>query len=108
MTGRRRKLRVSQAAQGDLAEIVAYLAPRSSPSAKRVVEVIRQSFQRILREPRVGSALDGLAPGLRALSLPPPAEHYVVFFRHDDPSHVVEIVRVQHGARDWPTLLGDA
>ncbi|TLG78160.1 type II toxin-antitoxin system RelE/ParE family toxin [Methylocystis sp. B8] len=88
-------LRLTDAAEADLAEIWAYVADDSSEStATRLLDKIHATFSRLQDFPLSGSERHQLAPDLRV------AFHggYAVYYLPTE-SEIV-IVRVLHGARD--------
>ena len=92
-------LRITPAAETDLAEIWAYIAEDSPTAATAFIEQIEGKFEPLLAFPGIGTPRDQLAPGLRAL----PTKAYVIYYVADD--EAVTIVRVVHGARDVRALF---
>ncbi len=89
-----RELRISPAAERDLAEIWAYIADDSPRVATAFIEQLEAKFTPLLEFPGIGAPRDNLAPGLRVC----PYQSYCVYYVHDDDT--VTIVRVVHSARD--------
>ena len=87
-------LRITPAAENDLAEIWAYIAEDAPEAATTFIEQITDRFEPLLAIPGMGAARDQLSPGLRAI----PYKAYVIYYVADD--QAVTIVRVVHGARD--------
>ncbi|MBV8428947.1 MAG: type II toxin-antitoxin system RelE/ParE family toxin [Hyphomicrobiales bacterium] len=92
-------LRLTRAAEADIAEIWAYLAAEASePVATRVVEKIMDACQLFCHFPLAGASREQFAPGLR-LGF---AGRYAVYYQHSD--HRLVVIRVLHGARDAAAL----
>ncbi len=89
-----RQLRISPAAERDLAEIWPYIADDSPRMATAFIEQLEGKFAPLLEFPGIGAPRDNLAPGLRVC----PYQSYCVYYVHDEAT--VTIVRVVHGARD--------
>ncbi|MBU1212316.1 MAG: type II toxin-antitoxin system RelE/ParE family toxin [Alphaproteobacteria bacterium] len=87
-------LRITPAAENDLAEIWSYIAEDAPDVATTFIEQIADRFEPLLAFPGMGVARDQLAPGLRAI----PYKAYVIYYVADEKT--VTIVRVVHGARD--------
>jgi len=88
-------LRLTNTAEGDLAEIWAYIAAEASESiATRFLEAVEAKFNPLLYSPLIGSRRDQFGPGLRVIFHTPYAIYYLPANRE------LVIVRVLHGARD--------
>jgi toxin ParE1/3/4 len=86
-------------ADSDLLEIWLYIAQDNITAADRLLERLEQRCDRLEASPMLGSKRDDLLPGMRYLI----EGSYVIFYRiHQD---TVEILRVLHGARDFPVLF---
>ena len=92
-------LRITPAAETDLAEIWAYIAEDSPKVATAFVAQIESKFEPLLDFPGMGAPRDQITPGLRAV----PYKTYVIYYVADD--RAVTIVRVVHGARDVRALF---
>ena len=91
--------RVSEAAKSDLQEIWLYIAQDSPDVADKFVRFLVSRFPLLASMPEMGRSRDDLASHLRSF----PVKSYVIFYRPADIG--VEIVRVLHGARDFPPLF---
>jgi toxin ParE1/3/4 len=94
-------VRLTDAAEGDLAGIWAYIATHASEAtATRFVSSLETQLDKIGRQPRSGAPREHLAPGLRA------AFHrtYVIYYRIE--ARRVLVLRVIHGARDIAAIAG--
>ena len=92
-------IRVSAAARSDLDEIWFYIAEDSADAADRFIRAIVSRFPIIASAPGGGRQREELAAGVRSL----PIGSYLIFYRRTKDG--VEIVRVLHGARDYPPLF---
>lgn len=92
--------RVSDAARSDLDGIWFYIAQDDVDAADRFIRAIVSRFPKMAAMPLIGRQRGELAPRLRSF----PVSRYVVFYRPLE--NGVEIVRVLHGARDFPPLFG--
>ena len=88
-------------AEQDLEAIGDYIAADNPKRAVSFVRELRQQCQRIAQNPLGYRLRSELAKGLRSCA----HGHYVIFFEAK-PEDVV-IVRILHGARDLPAVLGD-
>ncbi len=93
-------LRLTEAAEADLAEIWAGLAPEVSEQvATRLIGNIESHFKRLREFPFSGAARDTLVAGLRVTFHSPYAIYYM-----PGPEALV-VVRVIHGARYVAALM---
>ena len=89
------------AVTGPTDEIWTYLAIHADPEiADRVVRSIRQVFDRVGRQPEIGSRIGDRSPGLRFVM----AGKYVVMYEIE--KRKPRIRRVMHGARDLSDFFG--
>ena len=91
--------RVSDAARSDLDEIWSYIAQDNADAADRFIRAIVSRFPAFASMPHMGPQRKDLSPRLRSS----PVGNYVIFYR--PMKNGVEIVRVLHGARDFPPLF---
>ena len=94
-------------ARRDLVEIFQHYVRRAGlRTARRFLAEAEATFERLARSPGIGSLYDPEAPGLADLRFFPVSRYrsYLVFYRPTPDG--VEIVRVLHGARNLPGLLG--
>lgn len=95
----RRRLKVTDAAQGDLYDIWSFIAGDSPEAADKLLTAITNQFDRLLEFPELGRQRTELLPSLRSIA----EKKYVIFYRLT--ARYVEIVRVLHGARDLRRIL---
>lgn len=88
-------------AEQDLEAIGDFIARDNPARAVTFVRELREHCKRIASNPLGYRERPELAPGLRSCA----HGNYVIFF--DVLPDLVEIVRVLHGARDLPTVLGE-
>lgn len=88
----------SPEAENDLSEVLAYIARDKPGAAARFVARLQEACRFVAQDPHAGQSCSELRPGMRRFT----CEGYVIYFRQRDPA--IEIVRVIHGARDWPSL----
>jgi len=92
---------VTPSAQADINEIVAYIRERSPQSAKAVRVKLYQEIARLAEFPNLGHTRDDIDfPGVRFWSV----YAYLIVYR-PDPTPIM-VIRVLHGARDLPRILG--
>lgn len=91
--------RVSDAARSDLDEIWFYIAQDNVDAADRFIRAVVSRFPRLAAMPHLGRQREELATRLRSF----PVGNYVIFYRPME--NGIEIVRVLHGARDFPPLF---
>jgi toxin ParE1/3/4 len=89
------------AAIDTLNEHVAYVAGVHQGAARRIRMRIFERVEQLLDMPHIGRP--GRIGGLRELPIPPTP--YVVAYRIRQDT--IEILRVLHGAQDWPAQLED-
>jgi toxin ParE1/3/4 len=96
------KVVVSPATRDDLDGIWDYIGIQNDApdAARRLLERIQETFQRLASVPGMGTACDWLRPGLRRF----PVRPYVIYYTPIPDG--VEIERVIHGARDVDALFG--
>jgi toxin ParE1/3/4 len=91
--------RVSGRAAADLDEIWSYIAQDNAAAADKFISAFFLRFSRIATRPEIGRKREELSPGLRSF----PSGRYIVFYHLTEGG--IEIVRVFHGARDFPPLF---
>lgn len=94
-------LRRSAQAIDDLADIWSYIAADNAPAADKLVAGLLESFDRTAEFPHLGRAADEVREGLRLL----PRGNYLLVYQVQAATRTIELVRVLHGARDWPRLF---
>src|SRR2546430_1715605 len=101
----KRQLNVSPQADQDLTEISEYIGARNPIAAKRFLKSLKKTFETLAVMPGLGAAWESTTvPDLRFWPLTR-YRNYVVFYRPI--ANGVEILRVVHGAQDYPRLLED-
>lgn len=94
-------VRVSPQAHEDLEAIWNYVARQSPRAADRLVERIAGRYQLLADAPETGGSCEQYGTGLRQF----PVGNYVIFYKPLPGG--IEIVRVLHGARDFPSFFQD-
>lgn len=101
------RLTIYPAAERDIDDAAVFIANDNLPAALRFYDAVDLAFQQIrahpVRWPRYEIDHPSLA-NLRKRSVPR-FGNYLIFYRIE--GNVVEVIRVLHGARDIPTVLGD-
>ena len=99
-------LRVLPAADADVDEIAAYIAQDSIEQAMRFFDAVNATYKMIFEAPSRWPLYGFTHPRLQdirkhaVLGFP----NHLIFYRID--ADMVEIIRVLHGARDIPNVLG--
>jgi plasmid stabilization system protein ParE len=97
------RYRLTLKAEDDLSEIKAYLVRQGgSRLARHVLGELRAAFRFLGGTPGAGHSREDLTDA--------PVKFWTVFsylIAYDPAKRPIEIVRVMHGARDVPSLLGD-
>ncbi len=91
--------RVSDVARSDLEAIWLFIAQDNPEAADRFLRVVVSRFPMLATMPKAGRQRDELSVRLRSF----PVGNYVIFYRLME--NGIEIVRVLHGARDFPPLF---
>ena len=94
-----KQFRVSDVARSDLDEIWLYIAQDNLDAADKLIHAIVSRFTKLAVMPLIGRQREELSPRLRSF----PVSRYVIFYRLIEDG--IEIVRVLHGARDFPPLF---
>ena len=96
-------IELTRRAQADLAELETYLEREAGArTMRRIVRQIRDHIDRLAEFPELGPVKEELGVDRRVLVARP----FVVIYRFRDDRAVV--LRIVHGARDLPALLGDS
>jgi toxin ParE1/3/4 len=98
-----KRYRLTRDADGDLDSIEAWISAENPTAAERVLEALFSTMQLLAQQPRIGRLRSDLRADLRVFPGKRPAHHYVIFYEPSDDG--VLVLRVLHGARDWPTLI---
>lgn len=91
--------RVSDVARSDLEAIWLFIAQDNPEAADRFIQVIVSRFPMLASMPKAGRQREELSARLRSF----PVGNYVIFYRPME--NGIAIVRVLHGARDFPPLF---
>jgi toxin ParE1/3/4 len=91
--------RVSDLAKSDLDEIWFYIAQDNPDAADKFIRAIVSRFPKLAAIPELGRQRKELSSRLRSFSI----GNYVIFYCPGESG--IEIVRVLHGARDFPPLF---
>jgi toxin ParE1/3/4 len=94
-----KQFRISDVARSDLDEIWLYIAQDNLDAADKFIHAIVSRFPKLAAMPLIGRQREELSPRLRSF----PVACYVIFYRPMKSG--IEIVRVLHGARDFPPLF---
>ncbi len=91
--------RLTRSARLDMLRIWSYIANDSEDAADRFFVLLKEHFQLLGRNPRIGRPRDELRAGYRSFAV----GHYVIFYRMQEKG--VEIMHVLHGKRDLDSLF---
>ena len=91
--------RISANARSDLEDIWVFIAQDNPEAADRLIRAVVSRFRLLASMPDMGRTREELAKDLRSL----PVGNYVIFYRRT--TEGVEVVRVLHGARDFPPIF---
>jgi toxin ParE1/3/4 len=102
----RKRLRFLRQAERDVAEIIAYLSADGLSVTQKFRQALQETGELLLAMPRIGSTRLSGRPELKDIRVVPIRgfEKLFIFYRSFD--NGIEIIRVLHGARDYPTLFG--
>lgn len=92
---------LTESARDDLKEIWKYIAGYNPAVADKFLKQLRDKFELLASNPKIGRQHDNLVLNLRSF----PFKNYVIFYFSNDSS--VEIYRILHGARDIESLFED-
>jgi toxin ParE1/3/4 len=107
MSGDGGQVRRSGRAELDVIECAVFLARTSDEAAARFMAAVESTFEKLARSPLVGRRVERpalIGQGLRWWPIEGFPNHLIFYRQVEDGIHVV---RVLHGARDWPTVLED-
>ena len=102
-----REARLRLKARQDLEDHFVYLSEEAGlKTADKFLEMAWESFELLSGHPGAGAPVKARSPLLRGLRRRriKGFENYLIFYLPD--SGGISILRVLHGARDWPRLLG--
>jgi toxin ParE1/3/4 len=92
---------LSEYADEDLISIWSYVAERNPVAAEKLIRRIDAACERLVDMPFMGRARGRRLRGLRSWVV----GSYVIFYR--PVGATIKVVRILHGARDIPAILGD-
>ena len=95
------KYSLSKEARRDVQRIWAHIVDENEAAAGRLVAAFVEKFEFLASRPNAGRLRDDARPGYRSF----PVGNYVIF--HRVVKRGVRIMRVIHGRRDLPNVLGD-
>ena len=100
-----KRVRVLQDADDDIVSIILYIADDNPDAARRFYVAVQETSELLLEMPHIGSLRISDKPSLRDIRVVPikDFERYFVFYRPMNEG--IEIIRVLHGARDYPSLF---
>lgn len=98
-------VRFLKKAEGDLREIVVYIAENSPSATSTFRHALQETVALLCTMPHMGSPRISDRPALKDIQVIPIKgfEYYYMFYRPHDTT--IEIVRILHGARDYPSLF---
>ena len=91
--------RISDLARSDLENIWLFIAEDNIEAANRFILLLVSKFSKLASSPEIGRQRNELALGLRSI----PVGNHVIFYRAGE--NGPEIIRVLHGARDFPPIF---
>lgn len=94
---------IDQIADDDIADIARYIGvEKQSPiAACRFIDDLYVKFDQYAHQPEMGEPREDLEAGLRSFTF---KNHYVVIYRPLE--NGIDVLRVLHGARDYPGFFG--
>ena len=92
----------------DIADIHLFIAVENPDAAERFLAALRLSFRTLAQWPEIGPRYQSNRAELAGLRFWPVRRftNYLIFYRVIAKSGQLHIVRVLHGARDVPQVLG--
>ena len=103
----RKKLLFLRKAENDAREITSYIADDNPTAAQCFREALQETTELLLRMPHIGSQRVSDKSALKDIRVVPVKDfdRYFIFYRSLDEG--IEIIRVIHGARNYPWLFGE-
>ena len=95
------EVKFSSFAEADLENIFSYFAKYNINSARKLLLELKQKFQLLANNPKLGRTHDDFILNLRSF----PYKNFVIFYFQIE--NGVEIYRVLHGSRDIDSLFED-
>jgi toxin ParE1/3/4 len=92
----------------DIADIHLFIAMHNPAAADRFLDALRASFHTLAQWPEVGPRYQSNRVGLTGMRFWPVRRfaNYLIFYRVTAAPRRLHIVRILHGARDVPQVLG--
>jgi toxin ParE1/3/4 len=94
-------IRLSHLADSDLDGIRDYISQHSPRAANKVLDELFDTLELLARQPELGERRDDLEQNIRAFVVRP----YAIFYEPSPDG--IHVVRIVHGARDFPSLFKD-
>lgn len=91
------RLRFTQRALNDLAEIIGYIAEDDSESASRFASTLLDHVELLARFPRMGEIIRERSRVRRLIHSP-----ILVYYRIDEDATIVDVLHFRHGSRKPP------
>jgi toxin ParE1/3/4 len=101
------QIRVRPRARSDIKEIMEFIHSDKPRAALRFLAAVEKLAKRLAENPELGACYESDQQefnGLRVFSVPR-YTNYLVFYRVTETE--IDIIRVLHGARDLPRVLGN-
>ena len=98
------QVEIDSHAVADIDQIYDFIAieNQSPQAATRFIWELHSKFNQYAHQPEMGEPRYDLEEGLRSFTF---KKHYVVVYRPLEDG--IDVLRVIHGARDYPTMFGD-
>lgn len=96
------RVRISDAAEEDLAEIWFFIAQDNMEAADRFVDLVVEKCRLLTDSPKIGIERPVFLPRIRSF----PVGNYVIFYRQAKGG--IEVARVLSGRRDIPSIFKES
>ena len=94
---------VSPRAESDLDEIFQFIANDNPDAAFKLSLKFHEKFRQLAEYPGLGRSYAHFRPGMRGIAV----GRYIIFYRQIEGIDAIEVIRVIHGARNYPKLFRD-
>jgi len=94
-------------ARTDLLELVAWVAGENPPAALRLHESYDRTLDVLTEHPQLGRSYPSADPALHGMRVLPVQGFRKVLIFYRPTLDTVEIIRILHGSRDIPAVLGE-
>ena len=91
------------AAKADLIGIYRYIAQESPQRAASYLRDIDDALKRLSDAPMIGTRRLTRYPDIRMF----PCRRHLILYRPLPDKDGIDVIRIYHGAQDWPSLIGD-